>query len=117
MKHALVLASAGVALSITSSALAQLRIVSVNASNATDLGDQSTPRTPWMTTILNAINTTVSDDPTLGGNTGIIKPIDILLLQEITSPGTTSLGYANLMDTLYPGANYTHSTVGGVSTG
>ena len=117
MKHALVLASAGVALSITSSALAQLRIVSVNASNATDLGDVATPRNPWMTTILTAINTTVSDDPIMGGNTGIIKPIDILCLQETTGPSSTSLPYANLMDTLYPGANYTHSTVGGASTG
>jgi hypothetical protein len=58
---------------------AQLRIVSVNASNRATV--TSGPRL-GMGTILSAIGSTVSDDPTISGNSGIAKPIDVLCLQE-----------------------------------
>src|SRR4051812_2654193 len=98
-------------------ALAQIRVVTMNASNATDLGDVATPRSPWMNTILTGIGSQVSDDPLIAGNSGIAKPIDILLLQEVTGPTQTTLPYRNLLNSLYPGANYSYSTTGGVSTG
>src|SRR4051812_8794436 len=114
MKRAIVTASAGVALSLTSAAFAQLRIVSLNGANADGV---SGPRNPWMNTILTAIGTELSDDPTIAGNSGITKPIDILCLQEVTSASSTALGYKNLLNTIYPGANYQYGTVDGGSTG
>ena len=48
-----------------------------------------------MTNILTAIGSSVSDDPTTAGNTGIIKPIDILCLQESDGWATTGQSYAS----------------------
>ena len=56
-----------------------------------------------MTNILTAIGSSVSDDPTTAGNTGIIKPIDILCLQESDGWFTTGQSYANLLNSIYPG--------------
>jgi hypothetical protein len=102
----------------SSSALAQLRIVTLNATNTQNTfnGTISTgPRNgtmpgqrPWMTDILTAIGTHVGNDPNnLGATTGIAKPIDILALQESDGYATTGQAYANLLNnTIYPGANY-----------
>jgi endonuclease/exonuclease/phosphatase family metal-dependent hydrolase len=94
-------------------ARAQLRIVSMNGANA----DVPAPRTPWMQTILSAIGSTVSDDPTLAGNSGIAKPIDVLALQEVQSAETTCDAYARLLNSIYPGAHYQYVNVNGASTG
>src|SRR5688572_10146627 len=87
----------------------------MNASNADS--NPPGPRNPWMTTILSAIGSTVSDDPTIGGNSGIAKPIDVLALQEVDTAATTGGPYAALLNTMYPGANYQYSSVGGATTG
>lgn len=100
---------------LVSPARAQLRIVSMNGANA----DTPAPRTPWMNTILSAIGSTVSNDPTSANDSGsgIAKPIDVLALQEVQSGGTTSAAYASLLNSMYPGANYQYSTLNGASTG
>jgi hypothetical protein len=113
-RSALFLAAAAVA---ASPAFAQLRIVTSNASNAADLMDQSTARTPWITTILSSIGSTVSDDPTLAGNTGIAKPIDILCLQESTSPSVTAESYRTLLNSIYSTTHYQRGGLSGGSTG
>ena len=113
---ALAAAAAGVVIASTGpSARAQLRVVSMNASNADS--NPPGPRNPWMTTILSAIGSTVSDDPTISGNSGIAKPIDVLALQEVDTPAATSGAYASLLNSMYPGANYQYSTVSGTTTG
>jgi hypothetical protein len=91
---------------------AQLRIVSFNTANA----GVATPRT-GMDLILQAIATTVSDDPNLPGNTGIAKPIDVLAIQESAGWATTGVAYASLLNTLVPGANYQVAQLDGASTG
>jgi hypothetical protein len=98
-----------------SPARAQLRIVSMNGANS----DVAAPRTPWMQTILSAIGSTVSNDPTSTNDSGsgIAKPIDVLALQEVQSASTTCAGYAGLLNSIYPGANYQYVNVNGASTG
>ena len=95
-------------------ARAQLRVVSLNSSNSSSAS--ATPRA-GMQTILNSIGTTVSDDPTLAGNTGIAKPLDVLLLQEYNAPGTTGAGYANLLNSMYGTTSFAYGTLAGSSTG
>ena len=52
--------------------LAQLRVVTLNGANTANTSLASLgPRNPWMSNILSAIGSTVSDDPYLTGNTGI----------------------------------------------
>lgn len=105
-------AAAIVAASTT--ALGQLRIVSMNASNSS--AATANPRAA-MSAILSSIGDAVSDDPTLPGNTGIAKPIDILCLQEANSYQTTGVGYANLLMQLYPGSEYRAVELNGATTG
>jgi endonuclease/exonuclease/phosphatase family metal-dependent hydrolase len=94
-------------------AFGQLRVVTLNGANTLNTGGTTAPRTPWMNTILSAIGSSVSDDPYLTGNSGITRPIDVLALQEVNSAATTVAGYASLMNTLYPGANYQYATLNG----
>jgi hypothetical protein len=70
-----------------------------------------------MNTILQAIGSSVSDDPTLAGNTGIAKPIDVFCLQEANASATTGVAFRNLLNSLYPGSNYQSGTLDGGSTG
>ncbi len=92
----------------------QLRIVSINASNAEPA--VASPRA-GMNTILGAIGTTISDDPTTPGNTGIAKPIDVLCLQEWHTAATTGAGYANLLNSMYGTTTFSHGTLAGATTG
>jgi endonuclease/exonuclease/phosphatase family metal-dependent hydrolase len=96
-------------------ARAQLRIVSMNGANS----DGTAPRTPWINTILSAIGSTVSNDPTSAndGGSGIAKPIDVLALQEVQAASSTCAQYANLLNAIYPGANYQYVNLTGASTG
>lgn len=48
---------------------------------------------------------------------GIAKPIDVLLLQEQNSMASDTQAFVNLLNTIYPGANYTRGTVNGASSG
>jgi endonuclease/exonuclease/phosphatase family metal-dependent hydrolase len=95
-------------------ALAQLRVVTLNGANTLNSNDGAiTPRNPWMSNILSAIGTTVSDDPYITGNTGIAKPIDVLCLQECDGYATTGAAYASLLNSLYPTANYKVAQING----
>src|SRR4051812_32751027 len=110
--HAAVAASIGL---ITGSpGLAQLRIVTMNASNSSTTN--SGPRT-GMNLILSAIGSTVSDDPTLPGNTGIAKPLDVMCLQECHLNGTTPGQYASLLNSMYGTTTFSAGTLVGMSTG
>jgi hypothetical protein len=95
-------------------ACAQLRIVNMNTANSDP--DSTGPRT-GMNLILSAINSSISDDPNMPGNTGIAKPIDILTIQESAGWATTGLAYASLLNSLVPGANYQVAHLDGASTG
>ncbi len=95
-------------------AVAQLRIVTLNGANTLNSNDGAiTPRNPWMSNILSAIGSSVSDDPNIVGNTGIAKPIDILCLQECDGYATTGTAYASLLNSLYPTANYKVAQING----
>jgi endonuclease/exonuclease/phosphatase family metal-dependent hydrolase len=96
------------------SASAQLRIVTMNAANSG--ASTAGPRT-GMSTILSAIGSSVSDDPTLAGSTGIAKPIDVLCLQEANSAATTAQEYAALCNSIYGTSAYSWGTLDGNSTG
>jgi len=98
----------------STSAVAQLRVVSLNGYNDPT---HPLPRSPWADTILGAIGSSVSDDQFIPGNSGIVKPIDVLALQEVDSIAVTVAGYRDVMNALYPGANYQYGTIGGASTG
>jgi len=93
---------------------AQLRIVTLNGANS---GSATAGPRVGMGSILGAIGATVSDDPTLAGNTGIAKPIDVLCLQEARSAATTGAGYAQLLNQLYNTNTYKFGTLDGDSTG
>jgi endonuclease/exonuclease/phosphatase family metal-dependent hydrolase len=93
---------------------AQLRIVTLNGANS---GSATAGPRAGMGSILSAIGSTVSDDPTLTGNTGIAKPIDVLCLQEARSAATTGAGYAQLLNQLYSTNTYKFGTLDGDSTG
>ncbi|MFT3784773.1 MAG: hypothetical protein QM770_01225 [Tepidisphaeraceae bacterium] len=95
-------------------ALAQLRIVSLNAANS---GSSTSGPRAGMDTILQAIGSTVSDDPTLPGSTGIAKPISVLCLQESRGSATTATSYAALLNSLYSTNRYRAGTLDGASTG
>ena len=69
-----------------------------------------------MTNILAAIGSSVSDDPTMAGNTGIAKPIDILCLQESNGFSSTGQSYAAILNSLYPTENYQVVHLDGAST-
>src|SRR4051812_1043734 len=99
---------------IASPVFAQLRIVSFNTSNSATA--TAGPRV-GMGTILSAIGSSISDDPTLPGNTGIVKPLDVLLLQESRSSALTAVGYANLLNTTYGTTSFSAGTLDGASTG
>jgi len=94
--------------------LGQLRIVTLNASNA---GSATAGPRAGMETILTAIGTKVSDDPLLAGDSGIAKPIDILCLQEVNSASATGAGYAALFNQIYNTNNYAFGTLNGSTTG
>ena len=113
--HTGLIAAAAAFAGLASPAIAQLRVVSLNGYNF-DPADPL-PRSPWADTILGAIGSSVSDDPFLPGNPGIVKPIDILALQETHSWNTTVAGYRDIMNSLYPGANYQIDMNNGASTG
>ncbi len=107
-------------------ALAQLRIVSMNAANTLNTDNGTTSVTPrngtlpgqdqWMTNILTAIGSSVSDDPTMAGNTGIAKPIDALCLEESDGYATTGQGYANLLNQIYNTNTYKVAALDGQYT-
>src|SRR2546428_3438912 len=105
---------------LVQTASGQLRIVTMNASNADPASNPSpsiyAPRT-GMGTILSGIGSMVSDDPTLVGSTGIAKPVDVLCLQEVTSASTTCAAYASLLNTLYNTNTYSWGTLNGNSSG
>ncbi len=101
-------------LSLPALSWGQLRVVSLNASNS---GSATSGPRPGMDTILSAIGSTVSDDPTVPGNTGIIKAIDVLCLQEARSAATTGAAYAALLNQLYSTNRYQFGTLDGGSTG
>src|SRR5688572_4408934 len=112
------LAAAAIVGSVSSSAWAQLRVVTLNASNSNgNTPFAPAPRNPWMQRILTAIGSTVSDDPTIPGTSGITRPIDVLALQEVHSPTGTSQHYALLLNSIYPGANYQYAVMDGATTG
>lgn len=100
--------------SLPALASAQLRVVSLNASNSATA--TSGPRA-GMNTILSAIGSTVSDDPTLPGASGIVRPIDVLCLQESKSAATTGASYAALLNQLYSTNRYAFGTLDGATTG
>jgi hypothetical protein len=102
-----------------SSALAQLRVVTLNGANSAVNPTVGSPRRAPMQAILQAIGTTVSQDPTLTTpiNTGIAKPIDVLCLQEVESASTTCAAYADILNSIYGGSNYTWGPINGTSTG
>jgi hypothetical protein len=104
---------AGVAV-CASPAAAQLRVVSLNTYNN---ADNPLPRSPWINTILSAIGSSVSNDPFMPGSTGIIKPIDVLALQEVDSADVTVRAYCDLMNGMYPGADYRFDPTDGATTG
>lgn len=107
-------ASIAFCLTLVAPVCAQLRIVSLNASNSGSTN--SGPRT-GMQTILSAIGSSVSDDPTMPGNTGIAKPIDVLCLQEFRSPATTGAAYAALFNQMYGTTSFSFGTLAGATTG
>src|SRR5215212_10930297 len=117
-KRNAVLLSAAAAALYAAPALAQLRVVTLNGYNSDPLNSYwPNPRSPWIDKVLGAIGSSVSDDPFIAGNTGIVKPIDVLALQEVESAETTVKGYCNIMNTLYPGANYQYGKIDGATTG
>lgn len=99
---------------IASSAFGQLRIVSFNTSNSATA--TAGPRV-GMGTILSSIGSMISDDPTMPGNTGIAKPLDVLLLQESRSSALTGTGYANLLNQTYGTTSFSAGTLDGATTG
>ena len=109
----IIFAAVSATLAAAPCAFGQLRVVTLNGANTLNTGMTTGPRTPWMNTILSAIGSSVSDDPYLTGNSGIARPIDVLALQEVHSAATTSAGYASLLNTIYPGANYQYATLNG----
>jgi hypothetical protein len=113
-RHSVLLIAAAVA-ATAPTAFAQLRIVNFNGYNGRDT--DNLPRSPWIDQVLGAIGSSVSDDPYIAGNTGIVKPIDVLFLQEVYSAQTTVAAYCNVMNSLYPGANYQFDAHNGGSTG
>src|SRR5690348_5189614 len=98
---------AAVIAALSTPAFAQLRIASFNTSNSATA--TAGPRV-GMGTILSSIGSTISDDPTLPGNTGIIKPLDVLLLQESKSSALTAVGYANLLNQTYGTTSFSAGT-------
>lgn len=101
---ALVLAAAWAA--SPSAALAQLRIVTYNV-NASDAALTS-PR-PGIETILAAINASAKG--------GFTRPIDVLVLQEANTVGTTGGQFAGILNTISGGTGYAHSQLNGDTAG
>ena len=103
-----------IAACLAAPALGQLRVVTMNSSNFDSAN--SGPRT-GMSTILSAIGSTVSDDPTRPGNSGIARPIDVLCLQEVNAAATTGAAYAALLNSIYSTNTYSFGTLNGATTG
>jgi hypothetical protein len=99
---------------LASTAHVQLRIVSMNASNS---GSGTAGPRAGMQTILSAIGSSVSDDPTDSGNTGIAKPLDVLCLQEVNAPSTTCAQYAALLNSMYGTTSFSYGTLAGATSG
>ncbi|CAN5436320.1 hypothetical protein BH09PLA1_BH09PLA1_03720 [soil metagenome] len=116
--HKAVSTAAGIAAGLflsASNASAQIRIVTMNATNSS--ANIAGPRS-GMQTILDAIGSSVLNDPNnVGPTTGIAKPIDILCLQEWHAGNTTGAAYANLLNTMYGTTTFSHGTLSGGSTG
>jgi len=89
-----------------SAALAQLRIVTYNV-NASDAALTS-PR-PGIETILAAINASAKG--------GFARPIDVLVLQEANTVGTTGSQFAGILNTISGGTGYAHSQLNGDTAG
>jgi hypothetical protein len=53
----------------------------------------------------------------VAGNTGIIMPLDALLLQESRSSALTAMSSANLLNTTYGTATFSAGTLDGATTG
>lgn len=95
-------------------AWAELRIVSMNASN---VGSATSGPRPGMDSILSAIGSAESDDPTMPGTSGITRPIDVLLLQEARNNATTAASYAALLNSIHSTGVYSAGTLDGGTTG
>ncbi|MFM7244939.1 MAG: hypothetical protein ACKO40_12320 [Planctomycetaceae bacterium] len=87
-------------------ATAQLRIVNYNV-NASDTALTS-PRA-GIDTILAAINASAKG--------GFARPIDILVLEEANTVGTTGTQFAGVLNTLSGGTSYAHSQLNGDTSG
>ena len=85
---------------------AQLRICNYNV-NASD-SSLTSPR-PGVDTILAAIGSSARG--------GFARPLDVLVLEEANTVGTTGVQFANLLNTIYGGSSYKRSTLDGGSTG
>ncbi|MGH7179412.1 MAG: hypothetical protein ACREJC_18695 [Tepidisphaeraceae bacterium] len=85
--------------------------------NGSNSGSATAGPRSGMGTILSGIGSTVSDDPTLPGNSGIAKRIDILCLQECNASGTTGAQYAALLNQTYGTNVYTYGALAGATTG
>lgn len=103
-----------VVLLLAAPAWAQLRIVSMNASN---VGSATSGPRLGMESILAALGSTESDDPTIPGASGIVRPIDVLLLQEARSNATTAASYAAMLNSIHSTSVYSVGTVDGGTTG
>jgi hypothetical protein len=112
--HKLSFRTAIAVVSFASVASAQLRVVSFNTSNSASA--TAGPRA-GMSTILSAIGSSISDDPTMPGNTGIFKPIDVLCLQEYGGPTKTGAPFAALLNQMYGTTSFSYGTLAGATTG
>src|SRR5215212_2356195 len=112
--HKLSFCTAIAVASFASVASAQLRVVSFNTSNSASA--TAGPRA-GMSTILSAIGSSISDDPTMPGNTGIFKPIDVLCLQEYGGPTKTGAPFAALLNQMYGTTSFSYGTLAGATTG
>lgn len=92
----------------------QLRVVTMNASNT---GSATAAPRAGMEAVLSAIGSTVSDDPTIPGVSGVVRAVDVLCLQESRSSLETAVPYANLLNQIYGTSRYAAGTLNGTSTG
>jgi hypothetical protein len=84
----------------------QLRIANYNVTASSS--SLTSPR-PGMDTVLAAIGSSAKG--------GFSRPIDVLVLLEANTVGTTGVQFATLLNTIYGGTNYRQSALDGGSTG
>ena len=87
---------------------AQLRVVTYNTLTGQATGGTQTARLPYSSTIMEAIG--------LESNSGIAKPIDVLVLQEQFSMEISTQSFVDVLNDLYDPINrtmYARSQVNG----